>query len=149
MTIASEAWDYDNPFIIEVTAEASDIDSYQHVNNSVYVRWFDDCAREHSKAVGVDTGTATELGYGMAVRESHIEYLRAAYLGDKVQVANWVLANEGRLRATRQFQLIRVSDGATLVRAKLDYVCIDLKTGKAARMPKLFQEKYAEPIIEL
>ena len=149
MTIPADAWDFDHPFIIEVTAEEADIDSYQHVNNSVYVRWFDECAREHSKAVGVDTDTAAELGYGMAVRESNIQYLRSAYLGDKVQVANWVVANDRRLRATRHFQLIRVSDGATLVRAKLDYVCIDIATGKPSRMPALFQEKYGEPIVEL
>lgn len=144
MTIPFEAWDYPNPFIIEVTAEETDIDSYNHVNNSVYVRWFDECAREHSKAVGVDTDTAAELGNGMAVRESNIQYLRSAYLGDKVLVANWIVMNDGRLRATRHFQLIRESDGATLVRAKLDYVCIDIATGRPSRMPKLFQDKYCD-----
>lgn len=144
MSIPPEAWDFPNPFIIEVAAEASDIDSYNHVNNSVYVRWFDECARQHSKAVGVDTDAARELGNGMAVRESNIQYLRSAYLGDKVQVANWIVENDGRLRATRHFQLIRVSDGVTLVRAKLDYVCINIATGKPSRMPKLFQEKYRD-----
>ncbi len=144
MTIPLEAWDYPNPFIIEVTAEETDIDSYNHVNNSVYVRWFDECARDHSKAVGVDTDAAAELGNGMAVRESNIQYLSSAYLGDKVLVANWIVKNDGRLRATRHFQLIRQSDGATLVRAKLDYVCIDIATGKPCRMPKLFQDKYCD-----
>lgn len=144
MTLPVDAWDFPNPFIIEVSAEEADIDSYNHVNNSVYVRWFDECAREHSKAVGVDTDAAKELGNGMAVRESNIQYLRSAYLGDKIQVANWIVKNDGRLRATRHFQLIRESDGATLVRANLDYVCIDIATGRPSRMPTLFQEKYRD-----
>ncbi|MGH1372084.1 MAG: acyl-CoA thioesterase [Cellvibrionaceae bacterium] len=129
---------------MEVTAEDSDIDSYQHVNNSVYVRWFDECAREHSKAVGVDIEIAAELGSGMAVRESKIQYLRSAYLGDRIQVANWIVKNDGRLRATRHFQLIRESDGVTLVRAILDYVCIDIASGKPSRMPKLFRDRYCD-----
>jgi acyl-CoA thioester hydrolase len=144
MTIPADAWDFSNPFIIEVTAEEADIDSYQHVNNSVYVRWFDECARDHSKAVGVDTDAADELGNGMAVRESKIQYLRSAYLGDKVLVANWIVNNDGRLRATRHFQLIRASDGVTLVRAELDYVCINIATGRPAKMPPLFKEKYRD-----
>lgn len=144
MTIPAEAWDFSNPFVIEVTAQTADIDSYNHVNNSVYVRWFDDCAREHSKAVGVDTEAADELGNGMAVRDSRIQYLRSAYLGDKILVANWIVGNDGKLRASRHFQLIRVSDGVTLVRANLDYVCINIATGRPSRMPKLFQQKYRD-----
>lgn len=136
--------DYSHPIIIEVTAEEADLDSYNHVNNAVYVRWIDECAREHSKAVGVDTNTAAELGYGMAVRESNIQYLRSAYLGDKVLVANWIVKNDGRLRVTRHFQLIRESDSITLVRATLDYVCINIATGKPSRMPNLFRDKYRD-----
>ena len=83
------SWEHPDPFVISVSAEENDIDSYQHVNNSVYVRWFDECARDHSRAVGIDTEDAGELGYGMAVRDSQITYLASAYQGEKILVGNW------------------------------------------------------------
>ncbi len=135
-------WDLGDPFVIGLSVQPGDIDGYQHVNNSVYVRWIDDCAREHSRAVGIDTELASELGYGMAVRNSRITYQMPAYLGDNILVGNWLTKSDGRLRATRQFQIVRPADKVTLVRAELDYICIKIATGKPARMPKLFSERY-------
>ena len=135
-------WDYPDPFVIRVCALESDIDGYEHVNNSVYVRWMDECAREHSKSIGIDTSEAGKLGYGMAVTDSQISYQAAAYLGDDVLVGNWITECDGRVRATRTFQLIRVADAVTLTRATLNYTCIKIHSGRACRMPPLFREKY-------
>ena len=137
------SWDHPNPFVIEVVAQQGDIDSYEHVNNSVYIRWLDECARENSKSVGIDPDTASELGFGMAVRDSHVTYLAAAHLGDNLLVGNWMTKNDGRLRATRQFQIIRKSDSVTLIRATLDYVCINIQSGRPCKMPALFRDNYA------
>jgi acyl-CoA thioester hydrolase len=139
-------WDYPDPYLIRVVVGKTDIDSYQHANNSVYVRWFDECAREHSKAVGIDTEEASALGYGMAVRESHITYYASAYLADDLLIANWLVKNDGRLRATRHFQILRPSDGVTLARADLDYICINIASGKPTKMPEVFKEKYGTAI---
>jgi acyl-CoA thioester hydrolase len=49
---------------------------------------------------------------------------------------------DGRLRAERRFQVLRLRDGATLARARIDYVCINLDSGRAARMPELFARAY-------
>ncbi len=135
-------WDKSDPFVLKVLVKADDIDSYQHVNNSVYVRYLDECARENSKLLGINPDTASELGYGMAVRDSHVTYLAPAHLGDLLLVGNWMTKNDGRLRVTRQFQIIRESDGVTVVRATLDYVCINIKSGRPSKMPKIFQSNY-------
>ena len=136
------SWDRPDPFVISVSAEENDIDSYQHVNNSVYVRWLDECAREHSRAVGIDTEDAAELGYGMAVRDSQITYLASAYQGEKILVGNWLTKCDYRLRASRQFQIVRESDGVTLARAELNYICIKIDSGKPSKMPQLFRDTY-------
>ncbi len=137
-----ESWDHPDPFVISVAAHAADIDSYKHVNNSVYVRWLDECAREHSKAVGIDAEDAGELGYGMAVRDSQITYYASAYQGEKILIGNWLTECDGRLRATRQFQIVRQADGVTLTRAELNYICIKIDSGRPCKMPELFREKY-------
>jgi acyl-CoA thioester hydrolase len=142
ITSADEIWDYPEPFVINVSVLESDIDSYQHVNNSVYPRWVDECARQHSKAAGVDTDEAETLGYGMAVRESRITYISPAHLGEEILVANWLTLCDGRLRAIRHFQILREPDGVTLARATMEYICIRIESGKPSRMPKLFRESY-------
>ena len=137
-----DAWDMPKPYVISVLAEEGDIDSYQHVNNSVYVRWFDECARDHSKALGIDTEDAAELGYGMAVRDSHITYLAPSFLNEKILVGNWLSACDGKLRATRHFQIVRESDGVVLTRAEFHYICIKIDTGMPSRMPEIFRQTY-------
>jgi acyl-CoA thioester hydrolase len=59
-----------------------------------------------------------------------------------VQVATWIESSDARLRVGRRFQLRRVSDGQNLARAKVDYVCINLDTGRATRMPPGFARAY-------
>jgi acyl-CoA thioester hydrolase len=135
-------WDYPDPFVIDVSVNTDDIDSYQHVNNSVYIRWLDECARQNSKQLGVDPDEASAFGFGMAVRDSHVTYLAPGHLGDKLLVGNWMSKHDGKFRATRTFQIIRALDGVTLARATLDYVCINIKTGKPCKMPELFRNRY-------
>lgn len=135
-------WVRSNPFILPVDVPGQSIDSYGHVNNAVYLKWMDDCARAHSLELGIDCDTATEFGFGMAVRDSHAQYLASAHLNDKLKVGTWIVENDERLRISREFQIVRDSDQLTLVRAQLLYVCINLKTERPAKMPIEFQQAY-------
>jgi Predicted thioesterase len=138
-------WGHASPFVIEVRVANSDIDSYGHVNNAVYMRWLDDCARQHSKAVGIDCDDAQQFGYGMAVRHSDVTFLGAAYAGETLLVGNWIGVSDGRLRISREFEIFRQQDGAKLLKATLTYVCIDIATGKPSRLPAQFKQSY-QPI---
>jgi len=135
-------WGHSSPFIIKARVHANDIDSYGHVNNSVYMRWMDDCARAHSKAVGIDCDLASEFGFGMAVRHSDITYLAAAYEGEELLIGNWVGQSDGRIRISREFEIFRVDDQQRLLQATLTYVCINISTGKPARLPDEFKNTY-------
>lgn len=135
-------FDLPSPFTVDVTVEAGDLDHYGHVNNAVYLRWLERCAWAHSASVGLPPELcAGALRRGMAVRRSEVDYLRAAYAGDRLTVATWV-ARADRLRALRRFQVVRLADSETLVRADLAYVCINLETGGPARMPPVFAQNY-------
>jgi len=140
-------WTRAEPFILDVAVDESAIDSYRHVNNSMYLRWIDDCARAHSLAVGIDCDEAQEFGFGMAVRESRATYLAPAFADEELLVGAWVVRNDRKLRITREFQIIRPSDQMTLVNAEVDYVCINIETGRATRMPEVFRELYVPCVI--
>ena len=136
------AWDLPAPFHALIEVAAADIDAYDHVNNAVYMSWFDRAAWEHSASVGLPIEKCLQLDRGMAVLRSVIAYLSPAVLGDTIRVATWLLPAAGKLRIRRRFQVRREADGATLARAEIEYACIELSSGRPARWPPEFRECY-------
>ena len=135
-------WDLPVPYIASVAVSPTDIDAYDHVNNSVYMTWFDRAAWLHSSALGLPIDKCLQLDRGMAVLRSVIGYIRPAVLGDTIQIATWLLPAEGKLRVRRRFQVRREADGATLARAEIEYACIELSSGRPARWPPEFRQHY-------
>lgn len=135
-------WDLPTPYVATIAVAAQDIDAYDHVNNAVYVTWLDRAAWEHSAALGLPIEKCLELDKGMAVVRSCIAYLRPALLGDTMLVGTWLLAGDSKLRVGRRFQVRRQSDGVTLARAEIQYACIELSSGRPARWPPEFRERY-------
>jgi acyl-CoA thioester hydrolase len=140
--VAQHGFDFPAPHVVELTVRPEDIDAFGHVNNAVYLTWLDRAAWSHSTALGVALEQCIALRRGMAAQHIEIDYLRAALSGDLVQAATWIVSADGRVRAQRHFQIRRVTDAATLARARIDYVCINLDTGRATRMPELFARAY-------
>jgi acyl-CoA thioester hydrolase len=134
-------FDHASPHVIELEVEARDIDAYDHVNNAVYLTWLDRAAWSHSAALGVPLEQCVTMRRGMAALRTEIDFVRAALRADRVRVATWIAASS-RLRVERRFQVVRAADGATLARARTEYVCINLDSGRAVRMPELFARAY-------
>jgi acyl-CoA thioester hydrolase len=128
--------------VIEVIAGPETIDSYGHVNNRVYLGWLEACAWAHSAALGFDEARCIDMQRGMAVRNLNLDYLAACYEGDEILVGNWLIANDGKLRATRRFQLINRTRGQVAMRGEVLYVCMNLSTGRPVRMPEAFVRVY-------
>lgn len=136
-------WDVPAPHIVTLEVLPADIDAYDHVNNSVYLAWLDRAAWSHSAALGISLDECVKtLRRGMAAHRTEIDYVRAAMSGDHVLVGTWITETDAKLRVQRRFQVRRAADGETLARARTDYVCINLDSGRAARMPESFQRAY-------
>lgn len=136
-------WDYPEPHIIEHTATVDEADGYGHINNSIYLSWLDKCVWDHCNAVNMPAEVCRELNRGFAAVRHEIDYVSSAYPGDRVAIANWLTLNDGRLRAERRFQVIRIDDNKTLLRARSDYICTNLTSGKPVRMPDIFKTCFA------
>ncbi|WP_051927567.1 acyl-CoA thioesterase [Ruegeria halocynthiae] len=135
-------WQLPAPFVLTFDVQTADIDAYEHVNNTVYLRWIDAAAWAHSDAAGMTTDYCKSIERGFAVHRHEIDYIGSAHLGDRVHVATWITGLDGRLRSQRRFQIIRESDLKTLVNARTVFICTNLKTGKPTRMPPEFKEAY-------
>lgn len=140
-------WDLATPFVIDLTVMAEDIDGLGHANNAVYVSWLERCAWRHSQRLGLDLTVYRNLDRAMAVVRHEVDYLAAAYEGDELQLATWIVDWDQRLRMTRRFQLRRASDGVTLLRAQTTFVCIELSSGKPKRMPGEFIDGYGQALV--
>ena len=135
-------WDFSSPHVVTLEVVASDIDAYDHVNNSVYLRgstgrlvalrslWY--LARgmrpdPHGawRRIGPRSITCAPRSWATACR-----------------VGTWIVSTDRKLRVERRFQVRRAPGGETLARARTDYVCINLDSGRAARMPESFSNVY-------
>jgi len=139
---AASAWDFASPHLFRLRVGADALDGFRHVNNAVYLRWLDLAAWSHSTALGIPESLCLALDRGMVVHRAEIDYLRGALEGDEVEIATWIVESDRRLRCSRRFQVRRAGSGETLLRGRLDYVCMNLSTGRATRMPEVFATAY-------
>ena len=72
------AFDFPAPHVIELRVQSEDIDAYEHVNNAVYLSWFDRVAWSHSAALGIPLEQCLSLRRGMAALRTEIDYVLAA-----------------------------------------------------------------------
>jgi acyl-CoA thioester hydrolase len=138
--------DYPDSFWKRFKVTKDDLDGFHHVNNAIYLKWMDATVWEHTRHVGLTEQACLDLNRGMAAVRHEIDYLSSALLDDEIVVYNWLSANDGRLRASRRFQMIRLGDRKTILRARSDYVCTNLKTGRPTRMPEEFKTGYCVTI---
>ncbi len=132
-------------------------DAVGHVNNAVYLHYLEQAAIEHSAAVGYPLGRYREMGALFIVRRHEIEYLRPASPGDVLEVVTWVAEIRGP-RAVRAYEVYRYGQAASdvgtiavppdsllpathvpasepLVRARTQWVYVDLDSGRPLRPP--------------
>ncbi|WP_251977011.1 acyl-CoA thioesterase [Salinicola avicenniae] len=135
-------WDFADPFVIELQVDATSIDHYGHVNNAEYLRWIERASWSHSRALGLTLDDYRALNRGMVVHRHELDYLAPAFEGDRLALATWIVACDGRLTLHRRFQLVQVETSRTLLRAHTRFACIDLASSRPKRMPPRFVDVY-------
>jgi acyl-CoA thioester hydrolase len=126
---------------------ADDIDGLQHTNNAVYVDWCQRAAWDHSTALGLDLERYRALDRAMVITYSEFHYLQASQEGQEIAVATWIVAWDGKLTMARRFQVLRVDDGATLLRAAMRFACIEISSGRPRRLPQEFIDGYGPAVV--
>lgn len=135
-------WEFPEPFTLSLTPEASDIDGMDHTNNAVYVQWCEQAGWAHSQALGLGVEDYRRLDRGMAIRRGEYHYLLPTGLGEPLRLGTWLRHGDSPLSMQRRFQLVRERDGATVLRACWDLVCIEISSGRPRRFPPEFLAAY-------
>jgi acyl-CoA thioester hydrolase len=113
-------------FELPIEVSASDIDQLGHVNNVTYVRWIQEVAIAHWTAAAAAEDQARVV---WVVTRHEIDYMRAAFLEDKIVARTWV-GGASRIAFQRHTEIVRASDNAVLAKAVTTWCAIDAGTGR-------------------
>ena len=126
--------------------EWPDIDSMQHVNNSVYLAYIEDCELQAATAYGWSRARMWAEGLVIVARQHRLEYRLPAVLDDELEITTWVSAAEGDT-ATRHYTITRMNDGLLLVRALTLWETVDVKTRHPQRISEALLADMAPQIM--
>ncbi len=118
-------------FELEFTAASEHIDELGHVNNAVWVQWIQRIAVAHWHSV---CDPAHHDSYFWVVVRHEIDYLRAAFDGDRLLARTWVGDAPKGARFDRHVEFVG-PDGKVCVRAKTSWAIIDRTSGRPIRVP--------------
>ena len=119
-----------SPFETIVPVVAADIDEQNHVNNTVYVRWVQDIATAHWRAIA---SPEAQEAIGWVVLRHEIDYKTPATLGDEVVLRTWV-GKATRLTFERFAEIRRKRDRQLLSQARTLWCPINTETGRPVRV---------------
>jgi acyl-CoA thioester hydrolase len=111
----------------------AEIDAQGHVNNAVYLSYFEVGRVEWLRAAGLSYRELEAQGYGIVVVEVLAHYRRAAFFDDELTLRT-ELADLSR--ASMRFEYVVSRDGELLVTGHTRHACVDLATGKPIRVPE-------------
>ena len=122
-----------------ITAGPDDIDELGHVNNAAWVRWIQDMATAHWRAVAPQ---AHVDAYVWVVIRHEIDYLGAVGPGETVMGRTWVGESPRGARFDRHVEFVG-AEGKVRVRARTTWAIIDKASGRPVRVPR----EVAEPFL--
>lgn len=142
-------------FVTYVRVRFSECDPMGHVNNAVYLNYFDELAILHASAVGWSSQKLLERSGSLFVARKHeIEYFQPAFVGDWLAVRTWPLSM-GAAKGDRYYEVSRVDDdpanlqerlllpeeceplprGEILIRGQTTWAFMNVTSGRPTRIP--------------
>ena len=118
------------PFEMTVPVLPDDIDEQNHVNNTVYLRWVQDVATAHWRAIA---GRQAQDTIGWVVLRHEIDYKMPSTLGDEIVLRTWV-GKATRVTFERFTEIRRKNDGQLLSQARTLWCPVNTQTGRPVRV---------------
>lgn len=126
-------------FEMIVSVLPADIDELKHVNNAVYLRWIQDVATAHWRALA---SADVQRKIAWVVLRHEIDYKAPASIGDEILLRTWV-GKATRLTFERFTEIRRRNNARLLSQARTLWVPIDTQTGKPTRVSPEVREQFS------
>ncbi len=122
------------PYIMQRQVEWMDLDSYEHVNNVIYVNYAEEAAAQDFSARGWSPAKLAEAGLGVVTRRVHIQYLSLAIWGEMLNISTHPL--EVNDTGGSRYVGMTHADGSLVAECIMDWELVDRKSGEAQPLPE-------------
>ena len=126
----------------EFVIAADVIDRNGHVNNVAYVKWMQDAAVAHTRAV-MEGRSYRDEEHTWVARSHHIEYLKPAFLNETIEVRTW-LTGFRKVRCQRKYEFVRKSDDKLVARGETDWVFVSIANGRPRSIPDSIRNLFSK-----
>ena len=122
-----------------VRVQPADVDGLNHVNNTVYLRWVQDVAVAHWRAVAPAQDQADLI---WMVHRHEIDYLSPALPDDEL-ILHTRIGEAVGLRFERLTEILRAADRKPLAKARTLWVPVDPKSGRPKRVSAAVRDLFS------
>lgn len=122
-------------YTAKLTVRGYELDSYNHVNNAVYLQYLEFGRMEFLKSIGFDYQELFELGYYLFVTHVDIHYRSSARLFDELSIEVESI-KLGKLSGVFSQKIIN-QNGVLCAEAEVSWGCVNTE-GKPSRIPEQF-----------
>lgn len=130
-------------FTTELKVRPDDLDMFNHVHNSKY---FDYVMAARYEQMEVNYGMSMEkfikMGYGWVVKTAHINFKRPLLMGETFKVTTGVISMDEKSSKVH-FDIVSSKTGKVCSDGWMDFVLVDLETGRATKITEEMIEKYS------
>ncbi|MEL3909380.1 MAG: thioesterase family protein [Treponemataceae bacterium] len=120
-----------------------ELDSYGHVNNAVYLNYFEYTRIKFLDEIGFDFKGLTDEGYCLYVTKTNISYKYPAVLNDILTIE--VEPVKTRAASGVYHQRAYNQNGILCAEAETTWACVSRETGKPTRLPDKYRLKALFP----
>ncbi len=125
---------------IKHTVMADEIDAFAHVNNMVYLKWFNIVAMEHCAAVGYSGKLLWEKGFGWIIKSHRIEYIVPVRPYENIVIKTRVESVKAA-SSIRSYKVVN-EKGELCANGETVWVWVNYKTGRPSRIPQEVLSKF-------
>ena len=123
-------------FVHTLQVRFRDLDAYNHVNNAVYLTYFEEARIAFITAIGMRSLFSPERS--TVIAHAEVDYRAPAQLGDQLDIEVTV----GEVRNTSyelNYRIVRRSDGRLIATGKTVQVCFNFVLNAPTRLPEAWR----------
>jgi len=122
-----------DPYDMQRPVQWMDLDSYEHVNNVIYVNYAEEVAAQDFSSRGWSPAKVAESNLAIAPRRVQIQYLSLGIWGETLNIST----HQFQVHATGGSRYVGMShaDGSLAAECIIDWELVDRKSGEARSLP--------------
>lgn len=125
-----------------VRVRTYELDSFGHVNNSVFLNYLEEARSEYLKQKNLSFHDFARLGVQLVIVEATVRYISPARYGDEIEVVG-IFQPIKAASLVISYTLTEKNTGRLIATAETKGAFVDAATGKPTRAPQIFRDAYS------